>query len=428
MTLILFAVLAVSVFRSSSLRLEKFLLILVILYSLISISSQPGMSTDYYRYIWQGRVSNADGDNYRLKPDDQQSAKYNDELYSYMDWRHVPTIYPPLAEQTFRINAQIFDSNALQKLSLKTRVSLSKLPNLVAFIGIILLIYRISKSKVLALLWANFPLVQIEILQSAHVDLYAILFVLLAFYVAKKRSMMSSLATGALLGAAALVKILPVILIAPLLVGAVSGKLNLKTLRLSFARLALMFSGLVAALAVGAPAYLSNDLALIKRTATWSSGQEISFGNPLFMSISHFWPDGVSGLLKIVLILIISFFLIVLILRAKKSKLSDSEVLGSMAALGVIPIITSPVALQWYFIAPMTYAMLAISNTKRMTSTVAGGFICSLALLVQYLERLVDLPAQQKDMLVFSTSLVIFALTCSALLIFVKNLNGRANE
>ena len=44
------------------------------------IMSPMGISSDYYRYIWQGRLSNAGQDNYTLVPWDAGVEKANSEL------------------------------------------------------------------------------------------------------------------------------------------------------------------------------------------------------------------------------------------------------------------------------------------------------------------------------------------------------------
>src|SRR5262249_55179633 len=61
----------------------------------------PPFSDDLYRYLWDGRVLRHGIDPYRSSPEDPALARLRDELWTRINNRELPTIYPPLAQVLF---------------------------------------------------------------------------------------------------------------------------------------------------------------------------------------------------------------------------------------------------------------------------------------------------------------------------------------
>lgn len=69
-------------------------------------SVEHGLSDDFHRYLWEGRVVLAGEDPYRHAPDDPALASLRDEsIWPNVTHRHVPAAYPPLVLAFFALAA-----------------------------------------------------------------------------------------------------------------------------------------------------------------------------------------------------------------------------------------------------------------------------------------------------------------------------------
>jgi hypothetical protein len=168
------------------------------------MAAPPFLSTDLYRYIWDGRVQLAGIDVYRYIPDDPALATLRDEaIYPNVN-RHeyARTIYPPMAQLVFRAIASVWQSVTMERLTMLGFDLLA--------IGVmlrLLIVAGLDPARVLIYAWN--PLSVWEFAGNGHVDALAIGLIALAM-LARVRG--RSTLTGAILGAAVLVKFLPVVL------------------------------------------------------------------------------------------------------------------------------------------------------------------------------------------------------------------------
>ncbi|HEY2749687.1 MAG TPA: glycosyltransferase 87 family protein [Polyangia bacterium] len=156
----------------------------------------PAHSDDVYRYAWDGRVQRAGINPYRFPPDAPELAALRDDGWARINNRSLPTIYPPLAEAAF--------AAAPSLTAWKVMVALGDL-------GVALLLYMGLAERRRVLLWAWSPLVVMELGMNAHVDALGVA-LLVAGLLAWQRG--RSTAAGALVAAAAAVKLLPVVALA----------------------------------------------------------------------------------------------------------------------------------------------------------------------------------------------------------------------
>ena len=63
----------------------------------------PLLSTDVYRYVWDGRLQHLGYDPYTVIPDDPDVAKLHDRETERMNHPWLPTPYPPVAQFFFRV-------------------------------------------------------------------------------------------------------------------------------------------------------------------------------------------------------------------------------------------------------------------------------------------------------------------------------------
>ncbi|MFG0317119.1 MAG: glycosyltransferase 87 family protein [Planctomycetota bacterium JB042] len=156
-----------------------------------------GLSDDVHRYVWEGRVLASGTSPYAHAPDDPLLAPLRDDVvWPRVTHKEVPAAYPPLAQAFFAGAASI----GLGVLGL--RAALVGVDLLVLF-ALVRLLRAAGEDPRLALAWGLSPLVLLEFAGSAHFDVLAVLFVVLAF-LARARG--RPVAAAAALGLATLAK------------------------------------------------------------------------------------------------------------------------------------------------------------------------------------------------------------------------------
>jgi hypothetical protein len=164
----------------------------------------PHLSTDIYRYVWDGRVQSAGINPYRYVPAAPELAGLRDpRIYPNINRReYAVTIYPPAAELFFLAVTRFSESITWMKSALLACEGLS-IWLLLALLG------RAGRPGAEVLLYAWHPLPLWEFAGSGHLDAAAIACVLGALLARAKHK--DALA-GAALGLGALFKIYPLAL------------------------------------------------------------------------------------------------------------------------------------------------------------------------------------------------------------------------
>ncbi len=176
----------------------------------IALFAPQALSTDAFRYVWDGRVQAAGINPYRYIPADPALEPLRDDsIYPNInraDYAH--TIYPPTAQISFlaierisdgilRISDSIFGMKlamlAFEALTIACLISLLRQRGLPA-------------TRVLLYAWHPLPIW--EFAGTGHVDALAIGLLMLAFVAASRRA---SLWSGVALAAATLIKFYPVV-------------------------------------------------------------------------------------------------------------------------------------------------------------------------------------------------------------------------
>ncbi len=171
---------------------------------LICLFSPPFLSSDIFRYVWDGRVQAAGINPYRYIPADAHLAFLRDlDIYPNINRRsYAHTIYPPGAQMLFLLITRIAESVRWMKAAMVGLEALTiwVLVKLLAAVGL-------RREQVLIYAWH--PLLFWEVASSGHVDAAALPLIALAllFYVRHKPA-----ATGIALAAATLVKLYPIVL------------------------------------------------------------------------------------------------------------------------------------------------------------------------------------------------------------------------
>jgi alpha-1,6-mannosyltransferase len=178
------------------------ILIVGIAMRLVLLPGTP-VSTDIFRYVWDGRMQGASINPYlHLPADTALSALRDGDIFPYINRAtYAPTIYPPTSQIVFYLITRISEATVFMKAVM------------VAFEGLaVWAILQLLKARGLPtsriLLYAWHPLPLWEFARSGHVDIVAIALLLLAFLAIERRS---PILAGIALGAGVLVKYFPVV-------------------------------------------------------------------------------------------------------------------------------------------------------------------------------------------------------------------------
>jgi len=170
------------------------------------VAQQPFLSSDVYRYVWDGRVQAAGVNPYRYPPGAE-------ELRELRDQRIFPNItaedqgwlspYPPAAQGVFLIAYKLFPSVTGFKLAMS-------MFDLIAVLLIMLSLAAAGLDPARAIIFAWHPLVIFETAHSGHVESVYIALIALALWAWSRRS---HALTGVALALAATVKFYPALLL-----------------------------------------------------------------------------------------------------------------------------------------------------------------------------------------------------------------------
>jgi len=171
---------------------------------LVCLFSPPFLSSDIFRYVWDGQVQAAGINPYRYIPADPHLAFLRDlDIYPHINRRtYAHTIYPPGSQMLFLLITRFGQSVRWMKACMVGLEALTiwALVKLLAAVGL-------RREQVLIYAWH--PLLLWEVASSGHVDGAALPLIALAmlFYVRHR-----PVATGVALAAATLVKLYPIAL------------------------------------------------------------------------------------------------------------------------------------------------------------------------------------------------------------------------
>jgi hypothetical protein len=169
----------------------------------VLVIAAPPVSSDIYRYVWDGRVQAAAINPYRYVPADEALRSLRDTAIfpSINRAEYAPTIYPPAAQMFFLVVTRISESLIVMKAALVLFEALA------AWAIMTLLSDRgIPAARIVIYAWHPLPLW--EFAGDGHIDIAAIALLLLAcIAVERHRPILGGLA----LAAGVLVKFFPLL-------------------------------------------------------------------------------------------------------------------------------------------------------------------------------------------------------------------------
>jgi alpha-1,6-mannosyltransferase len=170
----------------------------------------PSLSTDLYRYRWDGLVQNAGWNPYAIAPVDPRLAPLHEPGWTVMPVPEIPTMYPPLSMLVFRATWRLLPDPVLFKL-----------PFLLADLAVAAMLAGWIRStggrNYQVAIYAWNPLVLVEFSSSGHNDALAIAGVVATLMIIRRFPVMSTVT----LTAGALCKAFPAVLLPLALVRAI---------------------------------------------------------------------------------------------------------------------------------------------------------------------------------------------------------------
>jgi hypothetical protein len=189
---------------------------------LVGVGRGPVHSDDVYRYVWDGRVQRAGINPYRFAPEAPPLLPLRDASFARLNHRELPTVYPPVAELAFALAATL----PLEPLTAWHLIAAAS--DLAVLALLLAWLIRRGDDPRRVLVWGLCPLVAVELGPNAHVDGLGVALLVAALFVveaprpsappagarkAEGRRARAELAGGGLLGLAAAVKPLPLLLL-----------------------------------------------------------------------------------------------------------------------------------------------------------------------------------------------------------------------
>lgn len=175
-------------------RQWRMVFLFAVLFRLALWWSQPIQELDLYRYLWDGRVLAAGINPYRYSPAQVEAARENasaneelqhlnqllhrspevSHIFSLIDHRSVPTIYPPLSEAVFAATALITPERAPVRVQVGVFKGVLLLFDLATVALVMGLLRNLGQSPARALAYAWCPLVLKEFANTGHLDAIAV--------------------------------------------------------------------------------------------------------------------------------------------------------------------------------------------------------------------------------------------------------------
>jgi hypothetical protein len=182
------------------------ILAFAVAFRLVVLFPAPHLSSDVYRYAWDGVVQHAHISPYRYVPGDPELSFLrapNQDLFDHINRRdYAHTIYPPGAQILFYLITFVSPTVTFMKLAMVLFEG-------VTLVALIKLLRELGVRREQSLLYAWCPLLVWEIGSSGHLDSAAMAFIALALLA---RYRQTPIATGLFLGAAILIKLYPIVL------------------------------------------------------------------------------------------------------------------------------------------------------------------------------------------------------------------------
>jgi alpha-1,6-mannosyltransferase len=346
-------------------RLVWLVLVSGLLFRLVMLGTEPDLSADCWRYVWEGRVQASDINPYAHAPNDPTLIPLRDEVWARVNHPEVPAIYGPLLEALFSILA------LLPGGLLPFKLLFLACDGLIAW-----MVWRALKRRGLSPLWILLyvwhPLPILEVAGQAHLELVPVALMLLAVDLAlTKRRRLSALVLGLAIAA----KYLPVLIVPVLVWSARSWRARVEQvalIALPIAILLIPYLGAGAQLTDGLSAYgqawrFNDGGFLLADWALEGSGLSAAFCRSVVPAFVHvdpgFDPAEHSTWMRIPPKLAVGALVVLVmgVLALRRGSLDAAgRVRASAFAAGALFVAFSPTVHPWYGLWVLPFAVLPL--------------------------------------------------------------------
>lgn len=316
--------------RVSDERLQHIAPVAYVVAGLIALAlllMPPLMSTDSYRYLWDGGLIWSGINPYTTTPEMLGPSAVSESLFNKLDWKDQYTVYPPLAQIVFAGAFALYSAFGLWagKLALASGA-----------VAALWFLYQLVPLRIFLAALFN-PLLLFESFNGAHVDAFVIAVLLAAYYFLRTERYITS---SVLLASAVLLKLHPIIFV-PLFAAEVWRRVGI--LR------AVQYCAVCAAVSIAFFLPLFPYLSfLFERYNDWV--REMVFNmNPLLKLVPQWVPITLLG---------------AGVLFASTRRLSPATLL----AVALLFIATSPVVYPWYTLVALPFLLLFAAEHERRYS------------------------------------------------------------
>jgi hypothetical protein len=174
---------------------RKTLLIIIgfaVLFRLLAVLQPPSLSTDIWRYVWDGHIGSQGINPYRFPPSDPHLAPYHTDYWAGINHPTWVTMYPPLSQRIFTGIALLGGAGPMAYKVVFALVDLG------CIALILLLLRRVGQPLHRVILYAWHPLVVMELSGSGHQDVLGIFFMLVAVALLRRKETVAQAFWGGL--------------------------------------------------------------------------------------------------------------------------------------------------------------------------------------------------------------------------------------
>ncbi len=207
-----------------------------VLFRIVLIPSEPFLSDDIYRYLWDGKIIASGINPYKFAPVDIQLLQFRDQIiYPFINFPEIATSYPPVSQFMFLINQWLGGSVLSWKILLL-------FVEIILFLVILRMVQHFKLNKFRILIYFYNPLLIIETYSSGHLEITGVLFFWIAVYLFYKRYDWKSIIFFAM---SIMTKFIPLVSGIPFLLNKFFRKSALLMVICSILLLPFMFSGIL---------------------------------------------------------------------------------------------------------------------------------------------------------------------------------------
>ena len=161
--------------KSARRWLVPFILLTGLLFRLAVLPAPPSLSTDMYRYVWDGRLTMHGINPYRWTPNSQTLRSLRDPIWEKMEYKPFQTIYMPVSQAFFALENAVFGDNLIGYKAVYVLFDCG------VMMLALMLLYLLERPAWQIVWYAWCPLPITEIALAGHQDVIGVFFLLLTF-------------------------------------------------------------------------------------------------------------------------------------------------------------------------------------------------------------------------------------------------------